>query len=103
MKYADLMRKDTGVNVMDCIAQATKGSLNVGDARSAMNIFNEDGGAPNNSTAAMHDYYRKTQNVRWRVRATATKYSTYMLMPTGHWPLFKQEDDFGSKNLTLKR
>lgn len=63
MKYADFMGKDTGVNSMNCISKASKSSLNVRHARSAVNVFDEDGGAPHNSTAAFHDCWRKTQNV----------------------------------------
>ena len=86
MKYADLVGKDTGVDLMDCIAEATKNSLDVGHARSAMNIFNKNGGAPKKITAAMHDYYRQTRNLRWRARATATRAD-----------FVKKEDDVGSK------
>ncbi len=64
MKYADLMGKDTGVDLMDCIAEATKNSLDVGHARSAMNILNKNGGAPTRITAAMHDYYRQKRGVQ---------------------------------------
>ena len=64
MKDADLMGGDVSVNFMDCIAKATKNFLNVRYARSAMNIFYQDGGGPKNSTAAMHDYWRQTPKAR---------------------------------------
>lgn len=59
MKYADFVTKDTSVNMMNCIAKATKGCLDVRDARSAVNVFDKDGGAPHNSCAAIHDYCPK--------------------------------------------
>ena len=64
MKYADFMGKDIGINFKDCIAKATKNSLDVGDARRAMDIFDKDSGAPYGSTAAMHVYWRQTRRAR---------------------------------------
>ncbi len=38
-----------------------------------MDVLDPDGGAPGNRIAAMHDYYRKTRDVAWRVRASASR------------------------------
>lgn len=75
MKYADFMGKDIGVNLMNCIAKASQSSSDVRDARSAMNILDEDGGAPKHGTAAMHGYNRKRRDVSMeeRVRAAGSE------------------------------
>ena len=38
-----------------------------------MDVLDPDGGAPGNRIAAVHDYYRKTRDVAWRVRASASR------------------------------
>ena len=64
MKYADFMGKDICINFMNCIANATKNALDIGDTRRAMDIFDKDRGAPYRSTAAMHVYWRKTRTAK---------------------------------------
>ena len=64
MKYADFMGKDICINIMNCVADATKNTLDIGDTRRAMDIINKDSGTPYRSTAAMHVYWRKLRTAK---------------------------------------
>lgn len=71
MKYPNFMGEDVDVNMMNQTAEVTKSSLDVSYARSAMDVFDKDGGAPCDGISAIHDYRGRRRSVNWRVGALA--------------------------------